>query len=252
MRRRLERHLPWRAALARDIVRRHILGCFVHMLTQVLQVAPQWVEECMRTGSRVSAQKFAAIRELLSTPTSPSRGTKRRHSEDGQEDETQTQTQTTLGPNPFTASGSSSLASTSSPNSKLLQIVHTSKLSTKPARTTIYKAGPSATGLFEFEQPAYGGTSPPVDDPTELPQRALLTSNFPPTATSAVQRLHPMVCPNQDIVAELAIIRFVDLRVYRRSGTDVRIGNSARSKAKNAQHYHTLVLSQQSKLIRRK
>lgn len=49
-------------------------------------------------------------------------------------------------------------------------------------------------------------TPPPTPPPPSLPPSPLL-DRFPPTSRFAVQRLHPLVCPNQVLIKQLAVVR---------------------------------------------
>ena len=239
MRRRLERHLTWTSALARDVV------------------TPQWVAECARTGTRVNPQLFPAIREP------EPRGTKRKLSETelrlDMETQSQSQSQSQgsqiVNLHSPVASSSAGTGSPSSPTRSLLHAAGSSKPpSTAAVQTVLTSTSTSAstTGtIFSFTQPQPNGTSPAVANPRGLPPADLLKTKFSPLEIYAVQRLHPIICPNQALVADLSVIRFValtlDLPCYLigRSTDD-----SASSKAKIGPRLAICVSSRRSKRSR--
>jgi len=197
MRRRLERHLTWTSALARDVV------------------TPQWVAECTRTRTRASPQLFPAIREP------EPRGTKRKLSETELrlDIETQSQSQSQSQGSQFVNLHSpvaSSSAGTGSPSSPTRSLLHAAGSGKPPSTAAVHavSTSTSTTGtIFSFTQPRPNGTSPAVANPRGLPSADLLKTKFSPLEIYAVQRLHPMICPNQALVADLSVIRFVTLTI---------------------------------------
>ncbi|EJD44810.1 hypothetical protein AURDEDRAFT_124919 [Auricularia subglabra TFB-10046 SS5] len=141
MRARLERHIPWKLAVQKDIV------------------APAWLHECASQRVRLSAQLFPAVR-AVSTQT----------------------------PRPLKRK---------TPPGQL----------TPPRSPYVRSVSRSATPILPLSPTA---TPPPDTPPPEpfpmTPPRELL-EKFSPKAKSSVLRLHPLVCPNQRLIEELAVIR---------------------------------------------
>ncbi|EJD44828.1 hypothetical protein AURDEDRAFT_124929 [Auricularia subglabra TFB-10046 SS5] len=132
MRARLERHIPWKLAVQKDVV------------------APAWLRECAAQRVRLSAQLFPAIRA----------------------------------------------AST--------QIPRPLKRKTPPGQPTPPRSVSRSAPLTPTATPP-PDTPPPETFPM-MPPRELL-EKFSPKAGSSVLRLHPLVCPNQRLIEELAVIR---------------------------------------------
>ncbi|KAH7101561.1 Nucleotidyltransferase [Auriculariales sp. MPI-PUGE-AT-0066] len=191
MRRRLERHLTRAAAQMRDVV------------------TPQWVYECSRTGMRVSGQQFYAIREPGASSQSL-RGVKRKladrelkQPEDGPSTMYSSSPEPSTLESPTSPDAASSLIAPSGAKQLPRAASSTSPQSKSLAQST---TTPQLINAFDFERPLHNGMSPAVKNPAALPSKEL-QGKFDSMSTYAVQRLHPLVCPNQGIIVDLGIMR---------------------------------------------